>query len=141
MAPGSLRVGPLDLDPGELTWRFSRAGGPGGQGVNTTDSRVSVSFDVARSPAMSEPARARATARLGDRLVDGALTVTASEHRSQLANRRAALARLGMLLEQALAPPPKARRRTRPSRGSVERRLSSKKRLSDVKRMRRRPDY
>ncbi|MGW5365971.1 alternative ribosome rescue aminoacyl-tRNA hydrolase ArfB [Actinopolymorpha pittospori] len=135
-----LHVGPLVIGPEELSWRFSRSGGPGGQGVNTTDSRAAVSYDVARSPALSEAQRARALARLSARLVDGVLTVTSSEHRSQLANRRAALVRLGAVLEEALAPPPKPRRRTRPSRGSVERRLSAKKRQADIKRMRRRPD-
>ena len=123
----------------ELTWRFSRSGGPGGQSVNTTDSRATVSYDLERSAALSDTLRARALARLGPRLVDGVLTVSASEHRSQLLNRRAALARLTALLEDAVAPPPKPRRRTRPTRGAYERRLSAKKRRSDVKRLRRPP--
>jgi ribosome-associated protein len=140
MTSEPLRVGPLVIGPEELSWRFSRSSGPGGQGVNTTDSRASVSYDVAHSPALTDPQRTRALSRLADRLVDGVLTVTASEHRSQLANRRAALVRLGTVLEQALAPPPKPRRRTRPTRGSVERRLTTKKRQSDIKRLRRRPE-
>ncbi|MBA2640083.1 MAG: aminoacyl-tRNA hydrolase, partial [Nocardioidaceae bacterium] len=87
----------------ELRWRFSRAGGPGGQGVNTTDSRVELSYDVASSPSLPEPLRDRAMSRLEDRLVDGVLTVVAAEHRSQLANRRAAEGRLVALLDAALA--------------------------------------
>ena len=88
------------------TWRFSRASGPGGQGVNTTDSRVELSFDVARSPTLPEHLRARAQGRLEGRLVDGVLTVVASEHRSQLRNREAARERLAEMLRTALAPDP-----------------------------------
>jgi ribosome-associated protein len=123
----------------ELTWRFSRSSGPGGQGVNTADSRVEVSYDVATSPALSPLLRARALQRLGTRLVDGVLTVTASEHRSQLRNREAALARLAELLRAAVAPPTAPRRPTRPTRGAVERRLAEKKRRSNVKKQRRLP--
>ncbi len=123
----------------ELSWRFSRSGGPGGQSVNTTDSRVSVSYDVARSAALGPVERERALERLDNRLADGVLTVTASEYRSQLANRRAALARLMAVLDEAIAPPPKPRRRTRPSKGATERRLTAKKRRSDVKRLRQPP--
>ncbi len=136
----TLRVRGLEIPRRELGWRFSRASGPGGQGVNTTDSRVELSYDVAGSPALPEPMRERAVGRLGDRLVDGVLTVTASEHRSQLANRRAAEERLVAALDEALAPPPRRRRPTRPSRGSVERRLAGKQRRSRDKQMRRRPD-
>ncbi|MFD1507659.1 aminoacyl-tRNA hydrolase [Georgenia yuyongxinii] len=128
------------LDPRELRWRFSRAGGPGGQGVNTTDSRVEVSVDLAGSPAFSPAQRERALARLGDRVVDGVLTVTASEHRSQLQNRHAALDRLTALLREALAPPPRPRRPTRISRGAVRRRAAAKQQRSQVKQLRRRPD-
>jgi ribosome-associated protein len=85
----------------ELSWRFSRSSGPGGQSVNTADSRVELSFDVAGTTALPEHLKARALQRLGSRLVGGVLTVTASEHRSQLQNRRAAAARLAALL----APP------------------------------------
>jgi ribosome-associated protein len=111
----------------ELRWRFSRSGGPGGQGVNTSDSRVELLFDLASSEAVPAFLRDRATNRLGDRLVDGVITVAASEHRSQLRNREAALARLGALLRGAIAPAPNARRPTKPSRGAVERRLEEKK--------------
>ncbi|HKS98002.1 MAG TPA: alternative ribosome rescue aminoacyl-tRNA hydrolase ArfB, partial [Rugosimonospora sp.] len=89
----------------ELTWRFSRSGGPGGQSVNTADSRVELRFDLARTSALPEHLKERALRRLEPRLVDGVLVVTASEQRSQLQNRRAAQARLVALLADALAPP------------------------------------
>lgn len=127
------------LDPGELRWRFSRASGPGGQGVNTTDSRVELSLDVARSDAFSPVQRDRVLTRLGPRLVDGVITVVAAEQRSQLQNRRAALDRLLALLRDALAPPPRPRRPTRPSRGAVRRRAEAKQRRSATKQLRRRP--
>jgi ribosome-associated protein len=126
--------------PGEeLTWRFSRAGGPGGQGVNTTDSRVELCWDLVASPALTDVARQRAVERLGRRLVGGVVTVVASEYRSQLRNREAALARLAGLVREAVAPPAPARRPTRPSRGAQRRRLENKRRRGDVKRLRR-PD-
>ncbi|MGC4896416.1 alternative ribosome rescue aminoacyl-tRNA hydrolase ArfB [Micromonospora sp. DT31] len=121
----------------ELRERFSRSSGPGGQGVNTTDSRVELSFDLAASPSVPEALRERALTRLAGRLVDGVLTVTASEHRAQLANREAARERMAALLREAVAPPPKPRRPTRPSRGAKERRLAEKKRQSQRKRDRR----
>jgi ribosome-associated protein len=121
----------------ELTWRFSRSSGPGGQSVNTTDSRAELSYDVAGSPCLPDDLRARALARLSGRLVDGVLTVAASEHRSQLQNREAAEQRLAQLLREALAPPPPPRRATRPTRGSKERRLEDKRQRSQVKRQRR----
>lgn len=130
----------LVVPAGELAWRFSRSSGPGGQGVNTTDSRVELSFDVASSAALSPPQRERLLGRLGSRLVDGVLTVTAEEHRSQLRNREAALARMGQVLREALAPPPPPRRATRPTRGSQQRRLDAKARRGETKRMRRPPD-
>lgn len=134
-----MRAGPVVVPAAELSWRFSRSSGPGGQSVNTADSRVELSFDVARSPSLSPSLRDRALARLRDRLVDGVLTVTASEHRSQLRNRRAAMDRLAQVLGDALAPPPRRRRPTRPSRGALERRRATKQRRSDTKRLRRRP--
>lgn len=124
---------------GELTWRFSRASGPGGQGVNTTDSRVELSLDVAASTAFTAAQRDWVLERLAHRLVDGSVTVVASEHRSQLRNREAASARLAQLLREALAPPPRARRPTRPTLGSKRRRLDGKTRRGDIKRMRRPP--
>ncbi|MEX2291308.1 MAG: alternative ribosome rescue aminoacyl-tRNA hydrolase ArfB [Mycobacteriales bacterium] len=133
--PGPLVITPrLTVPEAELSWRFSRSSGPGGQGVNTTDSRAELSFDVARSPSLSGYLRARALERLAGRLVDGVLTVAASEHRSQLQNREAAEQRLTQLLREAVAPPPPARRPTRPTKGSKERRLEGKRQRSQVKR-------
>jgi ribosome-associated protein len=127
----------LTIPAAELAWRFSRSSGPGGQGVNTTDSRVELSWDLAGSPMLPTSLRERALERLDGRLVNGVLTVTASEHRSQLRNREAAAARLGSLVASAIAPPPRARRATKPSRGSVERRIAEKKRRGQTKRNRR----
>jgi ribosome-associated protein len=124
----------------ELTWRFSRSGGPGGQSVNTTDSRVELLFDVARSSALPERWRARALERLSDRLVGGVLRITAQEERSQYQNRRAAEQRLAEVLREATAPPPRKRRPTKPSRSATERRIAAKKRRSEIKRSRR-PDW
>jgi ribosome-associated protein len=121
----------------ELAWRFSRSSGPGGQSVNTADSRVELSLDVARSTALGPVQRARVLERLSRRLVEGVLTVKASEHRSQLRNREAALERMAKTLAAALAPPPPRRRPTRPTRGAVERRLADKKRRARTKRLRR----
>jgi ribosome-associated protein len=124
----------------ELEWRFSRSGGPGGQSVNTTDSRVELSFDVASTTAFTDVLRARALERLQSRLVNGVLTVAASEHKSQWRNREAARTRLAALLKDAIASPPRQRRPTKPSRGSVRRRLDEKKRRGQTKRLRGRPD-
>jgi ribosome-associated protein len=124
----------------ELRWRFSRSSGPGGQSVNTADSRVELSLDVAKTSALGPIQRARALERLAGRLVDGMLTVTASEHRSQLRNREAALERLADILRAAVAPPPRKRRPTRPSRKAVERRLAEKRRRAQTKRLRRADD-
>ncbi|ASR38609.1 peptide chain release factor 1 [Prauserella marina] len=139
--PGSdLRITARFVIPdGELAERFSRSSGPGGQGVNTTSSRVELSFDVARSPAVPEDLRPRLLARLAGRLTAGVLTIAASEHRAQLANREAARQRLAATLRNAAAPPPRKRRPTKPTRGSQERRLASKKRRGDVKKRRGRP--
>jgi ribosome-associated protein len=120
----------------ELRWRFSRSSGPGGQSVNTTDSRVELSFDVAGTGALGPTLKARALRRLQGRLVDGVVTVAASEQRSQLRNRRAAEARLAELLREATAPPPRPRRATKPSRAAVEDRLRTKRRRSETKRLR-----
>jgi ribosome-associated protein len=127
----------LTIPAAELGWRFSRSSGPGGQGVNTTDSRVELSWDVASSPLLSAVQRERALMRLAGRLIDGVLMVTASEFRSQLRNRESAAARLAALVRRAIAPPPQARRPTRPTTGSVERRIAAKKHRSRIKRERR----
>jgi ribosome-associated protein len=126
----------LVIPDAELSERFSHSSGPGGQSVNTADSRVELSFDVARSAALPEWARARAVERLAGRLNDGVLTVVASEQRGQLANRQAARARLAALLRDAIAPPARPRVPTRPSRGANERRLDSKRLRGDLKRSR-----
>jgi ribosome-associated protein len=134
MADEGLRVSRAIVVPeGELSERFSRSSGPGGQGVNTSDSRVELSFDVAASPSLPETTRARMLARLEGRLVDGVVTVAASEFRAQLANRKAARERLTTLLTEAAAPPPRSRRPTKPSRRANQRRLDSKKRRGQTK--------
>lgn len=136
-------VGPLrvtrsvEIPEKELRWRFSRSSGPGGQSVNTADSRAQLSLDVAKTTALGPTHRARALQRLADRLVDGVLTVTAQEERSQLRNREIALERLQGILAQAIAPPPRTRRPTRPSRRAVERRIAAKKRRAKTKKLRR----
>lgn len=135
-----LAVRGVRIPDDELRWRFSRSGGPGGQSVNTADSRVELSYDVLRSPSLPDRLRDRAVARLGDRLVDGVLTIAASEYRSQHRNREAARARLADALEAATAPPRPRRRPTAPTRGSRERRLAGKKQRGQTKAMRRRPD-
>ncbi|GAB1512253.1 alternative ribosome rescue aminoacyl-tRNA hydrolase ArfB [Actinophytocola sp. KF-1] len=125
----------------ELRERFSRSSGPGGQGVNTTDSRVELSWDVAGSPSVPEWLRDRLVARLGRRLAGGVLTVAVSTQRAQLANRAEARERLASILRAAAAPPPPKRKATKPSRGAKERRLAEKRRRSETKRGRRvRPD-
>ncbi|OLB78151.1 MAG: aminoacyl-tRNA hydrolase [Actinobacteria bacterium 13_2_20CM_2_71_6] len=128
------------LPRSELTWRFSRSSGPGGQSVNTSDSRVELRFDLAGTDSLPPPLKARALERLGTRLVDGVLVVTAAEHRSQLQNRRAAEARLVALLAAAIAPPSPGRRPTRPSRSAVQKRLDTKRHRGQTKRLRRAPD-
>jgi ribosome-associated protein len=123
----------------ELGWRFSRSSGPGGQSVNTTDSRVELSFDLAATTALNEVLKARALERLSTRLVDGVVTVAASEHRSQWRNREAARTRLAALIREGIAAPPRQRRPTRPSKNAVRRRLDEKKRRGETKRLRNRP--
>ncbi|HTF11057.1 MAG TPA: alternative ribosome rescue aminoacyl-tRNA hydrolase ArfB [Asanoa sp.] len=138
MAPLTIRPG-VEISEAELRWRFSRSSGPGGQGVNTTDSRVELSWDLDATTALGPALKERARERLANRLVDGVITVIASEHRAQLRNREAALARLADLVARAIEPPPPARRATRPSRGAKERRIAAKKRRGEIKRLRR-PD-
>lgn len=137
--PGLRVDSALTIPESELSWRFSRSSGPGGQGVNTADSRAELVWDVAGSAVLSPLQRDRLLERLGSRLVDGVLTIAASEHRAQLRNRDAARERLAALVAEALRPPSPKRRATKPSRGSKERRLDAKKRRTDVKRLRRPP--
>jgi ribosome-associated protein len=130
----------LVLPASELRWRFSRSSGPGGQGVNTTDSRAELSFDLAGSPSVPEHLRQRALARLASRLVEGVLTISAAEHRSQLRNRDAARERLASTLRAATAADPPKRRPTRPSAGAKRRRLDAKTRRGQIKRLRGKPE-
>ena len=126
----------LEIPFTELTWRFSRSSGPGGQSVNTTDSRVSLSFDVANTSALPPHLRDRALARLHSRLVGGVLTVHAERQRSQLLNRQEAAERLGSVLRNAIAAAPPRRRPTRPTLGAKERRIEAKKQRGQTKRLR-----
>ncbi|WP_028655184.1 MULTISPECIES: alternative ribosome rescue aminoacyl-tRNA hydrolase ArfB [unclassified Nocardioides] len=115
----------------ELVERFSRSPGPGGQSVNTTDSRVELVWDPAASSVLDERQRARLLAR-----TDGPITVVAHEHRSQHRNRTAARERLAQRVRELLAPPPPQRRATKPTRGSKERRLEAKRQRGQTKQLR-----
>ncbi|MBM9508547.1 alternative ribosome rescue aminoacyl-tRNA hydrolase ArfB [Actinacidiphila acididurans] len=128
--------GSVSVPEAELMWRFSRSSGPGGQHVNTSDSRVELRFDLAGTDALPPVWKERALERLAGRLTGGALTVTASEHRSQWRNRETAAARMAALLAQATAPPPQPRRPTRIPRSVNEHRLRQKRQRSDTKRSR-----
>jgi ribosome-associated protein len=126
----------LVIPQAELQWRFSRSSGPGGQSVNTTDSRVQLGWDAGRSDALSPAQRAR----LLEHVPDGVIWVVASEHRSQWQNRRAARQKLAALVRAVVLTRPRARRPTRPSRSAVERRLGAKHRRGELKRQRRGTD-
>jgi len=133
-------VAGMTIPAEELSWRFSRSPGPGGQSVNTTDSRAELSYNLARSGSLPPMLKQRALRALAGRLADGVITVAASQYRSQLRNREAAAARLSALLTDATSPPPRPRRPTRPSRAATERRLAEKERRSRTKRLRRSTD-
>lgn len=137
--PGLRVAAGVTIPESELSWRFSRSSGPGGQGVNTADSRVELVWDAAASAALSPLQRERVLDRLSGRLVGGVLTIAASEHRAQLRNREAARARLAALVADALRPPSPPRRPTKPTRGAKERRLKAKQQRTDVKKLRRPP--
>ncbi|MDX2375919.1 aminoacyl-tRNA hydrolase [Microbacterium sp. LRZ72] len=137
--PGLRVTAGVTIPESELSWRFSRSSGPGGQGVNTTDSRAELVWDAAGSRALSAHQRERVLDRLSNRLVDGVLTITASEHRAQVRNRDAARARLAATVADALRPPGPTRRPTKPSRGSQQRRLDAKQRRTSIKKLRRPP--
>jgi ribosome-associated protein len=115
----------------ELVERFSRSSGPGGQSVNTSDSRVELEYDVSTSAVLTDSQRARAVGTLGSPVV-----VVASEHRSQHRNRVAARERLAERLRTALTPPAPPRRATKPTRGSQRRRLEAKKQRGQTKSLR-----
>jgi ribosome-associated protein len=135
-----LEVSPaLTIPASELGWRFSRSSGPGGQHVNTSDSRVELFWNIAESSTLSEGQRERLTSRLAHRIVGGVITVAASEQRSQLRNREIALTKLGNLVAQGLAPDAPHRRATKPTRGSERRRIAAKVQRSATKRQRQRP--
>ena len=135
-----LEVSPaLTIPSSELRWRFSRSSGPGGQHVNTSDSRVELAWNVGGSAVLSDDQRLLLLTRLGRRPVAGVVTVTASERRSQLRNRELALAKLADLVAEGLAPEPARRRATKPTRGSNRRRLAAKEQRSATKRQRQRP--
>ena len=120
----------------DLRWRFSRSSGPGGQGVNTTDSRVELILDVANCSCLGPFRRARLLEHFQTRLLEGCLRVVVAEELSQWQNRQKALHRMAELLREGLKPPPRARKATRPGRGAVKRRLASKKQRGDLKRQR-----
>lgn len=135
-----LEVSPaLTIPASELGWRFSRSSGPGGQHVNTSDTRVELSWNIGNSVAISDDQRLMLLTRLGRRLIDGVITVSASEHRSQLRNREIALAKLSDLVSEGLAPEAARRRATKPTRGSNGRRLAAKEQRAATKRLRKRP--
>jgi ribosome-associated protein len=121
----------------ELQWRFSRASGPGGQGVNTTDSRVELVWDLDASSVLGPFRKVLLKERLGSKIANGCLRVVVAEERSQWQNRQKALHRMGELLREGLQPPPRSRKATRPGRGAVKRRLDTKKKRGDLKRQRR----
>jgi ribosome-associated protein len=128
--------GAVSLPEAELSWRFSRSSGPGGQHVNTTDTQVELRWDLEDSKALTPALKERARSRLAGagRLVDGSVVVVrASEHRSQWRNRQTARIRLEALLAEAVAPPPPRRRPTRKSRRVNERRLNEKSRRGELK--------
>ncbi|NLD73084.1 MAG: aminoacyl-tRNA hydrolase [Chloroflexi bacterium] len=134
---GEIRVAPgIAIDESEISEEFVRSSGPGGQNVNKVSTAVQLRFDVAHSPSLPDDVRHRLlNLAAGQISTDGVLQITAQEHRTQSANRRAARERLAALVRQA-AQRPRRRRRTRPTRSSVERRLDRKRRRSETKRRR-----
>ncbi|WP_104090052.1 alternative ribosome rescue aminoacyl-tRNA hydrolase ArfB [Arthrobacter sp. GMC3] len=129
----------LTIPAAELNWRFSRSSGPGGQHVNTSDSRAELSWNVATSAVLTDEQRQLLLDRLDRRLIAGVITVAAAEQRSQLRNREIALAKLAELVVAALAPGPAQRRATKPTKGSGRRHLAAKQQRSAIKQQRQRP--
>lgn len=139
MAAPPLVIKPgLEIPASELSWKFSRSSGPGGQSVNTSDSRATLSFDLQATPSLPDDLRDRACERLAGRLVDGVISVSSEQERSQLRNREVAAGQLAQLLREAIAVPPPKRRPTKPSRSSDQRRIDSKKKRGDTKKLRQR---
>ena len=127
----------LTIPLAEIEIAFTRSSGPGGQHVNKTSTRAEITFDVPRSPSISEIDRSWLLSRLASRLdTEGKLHIAAQEYRSQLRNKSAAIERLQEMLQEALKRP-KKRKKSKPTRSSVEARLKSKKRASDTKKLRR----
>ena len=139
IAPGPGIPDGMVIPAADLTERFAKASGPGGQGVNTTDSKVQLSIDVAGCGSLSDGQRRRVLRNLQSRLDGTVLTVSVTTQRSQIRNRAEARERMAALLREALTPPPPPRRKTKPTRGSVRRRIAAKKRRSEIKSTRRRP--
>ncbi len=138
VSPGPGAPNGLRIPAAELTERFSHSSGPGGQAVNTSDSRVQLSLDMSTTTALTPAQRTRALQVLAPRLSDGVLTVSSSEQRSQFRNRIAARERLAQILREAVIPPV-PRHPTKPSKASLRRRRENKIRRSEIKRNRRRP--
>ncbi|MEZ5372499.1 MAG: alternative ribosome rescue aminoacyl-tRNA hydrolase ArfB [Microthrixaceae bacterium] len=124
----------LTIPEGELSWQFSRSGGPGGQHANTSDTRVDVRYDLAASTVLTDHQRSRLMQQFGDEA-----RVIVDRHRSQWKNRVEARSQLAGQIRAALAPPKAPRRATRPTRGSQRRRLEAKRQQSQKKANRRRP--
>lgn len=140
IAPGPGVPEGLRIPVTDLSEQFARSAGPGGQSVNTTDSKVRLSIDLTAATAFNKAQRRRVLRYAGSNFDGPVLTVTASTHRSQLRNRKLARERMAAILREALAPPPPARKMTKPTRGSVRRRLQAKRRRSELKASRRRPE-
>lgn len=136
--PGAPRG--LTIPEADLREQFSRSSGPGGQHVNTADSKVQLSLDLATTSALDDVQRARALSQLAPRLSGTVLQVSAEDHRSQVRNRANARERLAHLLREAVAPVV-PRRATKPTRGSQRRRLQAKRVRSQIKQNRRRPGH
>ena len=125
----------ITIPASELRWSFSKSSAPGGQGVNTTDSRVRLSWNLLQTQALPEHLRTRALKALKCD-TDGEVHVVVETERSQLQNRLAALERMAEIVRKAIAPPPAKRVKTRPSRAAREERLTEKKRNSEIKKSR-----
>ena len=137
-----VRVRGIHIPDSALRWRFTGAGGPGGQHANTANTAAELRFDIDASPLLTDRLKERIHRRLGHRITaSGELVIKASEHRSQTRNRDEALSRLASLLDEGIAPPPKPRRPTRPSKSAKRRRVDSKTRRGALKAARQKKDW